>query len=241
MTIDVVVPYEISERQIIRNGNQGKILVSAHYITETIRRMEGEEIAFEVIDNSLAKIDDGRSSFKLVCANAEEYPDLDLQESGQVFEARVSDFTDLVEQTSFAASTKEQKPALSAVRLETEGDGNLTGTATDSARLARKTIAIDGDVRFGANVPARILNDIVHLFESEGTVRVAIDDKKALFRFGTTIVSTRLIPGGYPVSKGIVPTSLQLLPRGQRARTHVRHGPPLHLLGGKRPRRQGSR
>ncbi|MGM9813423.1 MAG: DNA polymerase III subunit beta [Candidatus Enteromonas sp.] len=206
MTINVITPYQIGETRIIREANEGKTLVNARYITETIRRMDGEDISFEVIDNAMVKIDDGRSSFKLFCANAEEYPDLNLEESGHVFEARVSDFADLVEQSFFAASTKEQKPVLSAVHLETENEGELTGTATDSARLARKTISITGDARFSANVPARILSDVVRLFENEDVVRIAIDDKKALFHFGNTLVSTRLIAGDYPVTKSIVPS-----------------------------------
>ena len=77
MTIDSVVPYMIGEEEIIRSASVGKILVSAHYITEASRRREGSEIHFEVGDSSLAKIDDGRTSIKLVCANAEEYPDID--------------------------------------------------------------------------------------------------------------------------------------------------------------------
>ncbi|MDY2914161.1 MAG: DNA polymerase III subunit beta [Candidatus Enteromonas sp.] len=209
LVINVTVPYMIGEQEIIRNANIGKTLVSAHYITETIRRMEGNEISFEVVDNSLAKIDDGRTSFKLVCANAEEYPDLDLEETGHYFEARTSDITDLVEQSAFAASTKEAKPVLAAVNLDCNGEGLLVATATDAARLARKSIQIQSDVAFRANVPSKALLDVIHLFENASTVKVAIDDKKALFHFGTTIVTTRLIPGTYPVTKDIIPSSFK--------------------------------
>ena len=207
MTIDSVVPYMIGEEEIIRSASVGKILVSAHYITEAIRRMEGSEIHFEVVDSSLAKIDDGRTSIKLVCANAEEYPDIDLEESGQTFEMSTPDLLDLVEQSAFAASSKETKPVLSAVNLGACGDGTLVATATDAARMARKSVSINSDVRFKCNVPARILGDIAHLIEGTGAVRVSIDDKKALFRAGMTVVSTRLIPGDYPVTKSIIPTN----------------------------------
>ena len=107
MTIDSVVPYMIGEEEIIRSASVGKILVSAHYITEAIRRMEGSEIHFEVVDSSLAKIDDGRTSSKLVCPNAEEYPDIDLEESGQTFEMSTPDLLDLVEQRRVAKQNKD--------------------------------------------------------------------------------------------------------------------------------------
>ena len=117
------------------------------------------------------------------------------------------DLLDLVEQSAFAASSKETKPVLSAVNLEACGDGTLVATATDAARMARKSVSINSDVRFKCNVPARILGDIAHLIEGTGAVRVSIDDKKALFRAGMTVVSTRLIPGDYPVTKSIIPTN----------------------------------
>jgi DNA polymerase-3 subunit beta len=177
-------------------------------LTEIVRRMEGDEISMEIIDDSVAKIDDGTgSSFRLISAKAEEYPDIDLEEDGQVFEAKCDALTLLVDQSAFAASTKDQRPILTALNLEATGDGQLIATATDSARLARKSIHIDSAVRFRCNVKARILSDIVRLFEGSEYVKVAISASKALFSFDNTVVATRLVAGDYPVTKAIIPTS----------------------------------
>ena len=113
-------------------------------------------------------------------------------------------FDTLVSQTAFAASTKEQRPVLTAMNLEAN-EGILIATATDSARMARKEVPIDGNVRFVANVPAKMMVEVDHLLEGLNSVDIAFSDKKALFTLGRTVVASRLIAGDYPNTKNIVP------------------------------------
>ena len=205
ITIRCIVPYRRGEEEIIRNAGMGSALVNARSLLEGVRRMEGSQISIDVIDESIAKVGDGKTSYKLPCVKAEEYPDIDLEPSGTGLDLKCADLASLVEATAFAASSKEQaRPVLTALNLEAE-NGELSAVATDSARLAKKTISIDSDVRFKANVPSRVLVDITHLFENAATVSVFVSSSKALFRFDNTTVSTRLIAGDYPVTKAIIP------------------------------------
>ena len=207
ITIQVLVPYRIGEKEIIRANGLGSVLVNARLLTEVVRQMEGEMITFEVIDDAIAKIDNGRSSsFKLNCVRAEAFTDIDLEPSGTIFTLPCEEFSALVDQTAFAASNKEQRPILAALNLEA-ADGNLVATATDSARLARKTLPIDSDVRFKCNVPARTLVDVTHLFENAKRVTIAVSEASILFLFENVIVCSRLISGDYPVSSAIIPQS----------------------------------
>ena len=134
----------------------------------------------------------------------DEYLDLDLEASGTQLTMSVADFNTLVNQTAFAASLKEQRPILTALNLEAR-DGLLVATATDSARMARKTINIPEGIEFLANVPAKMMVEVNHLLEGKESLDIAFSDKKALFTIGTTIVATRLIAGDYPNTKNIVP------------------------------------
>ncbi|MBQ9457514.1 MAG: DNA polymerase III subunit beta [Bacilli bacterium] len=204
MTIRSTVPYRNGEKEIIRNAGLGATLINAHLLTEVVRRMEGSEVSLEVIDESIAKLDDGRSSFKLNCVRADEYPDIDLELNGTLLELPCADFVGLVEQSAFAASTKEQRPVLTALNLEA-GNQQLVATATDSARLARKSIAIESEAKFRCNVPARIIGDVVRLFEEGQLLTLSVSDAKILFAFGNTVVSSRLVSGDYPVTSAIIP------------------------------------
>ena len=204
LTIKTHVPYRFNGLEIIRNFKEGATLVNAKLITEMARKMESDEITFEVIDSTIAKVSNTRSNYDLNCVRPEEYPDLDLEPNGTQLTLSKADFDSLVSQTAFAASTKEQKPILTAMNLEAS-NGVLTATATDSARMARKVIAIPEDVHFVANIPAKMMVEVDHLLEGQDSIDIAFSDKKALFTLGRTVVASRLIAGDYPNTKNIVP------------------------------------
>jgi DNA polymerase-3 subunit beta len=204
LTIRSKIPYIVNDKEIIRNADKGEILVSSKLITEIVRRVEGEEINLEVIDETAIQIDDGKSNFQLNSIRAEEYPDIDLSPSGVNFDMPCSLLSQVVEQTAFAASVKEQRASLTALNILIE-DNKLIATATDSARMAKKVVDLDINDHTSVNISAKTMYDIIHLFENEKTVNIALDEKKALFMFGDTTVSTRLINDEYPNTKNLVP------------------------------------
>ena len=204
LTIKTTIPYTRNDDEIIRNAKEGATLVNAKIITDMARKIDVEEINFEVVDSTIAVITAGKIKYNLNCIKANEYPDIDLEPNGIQINLTRTEFSSLVSQTAFAASLKEQRPILTAINLEA-ADGVLTATTTDSARLARKQISISTDLRFSANVPAKMMVEVDHLLEGAESVKVALSDKKALFEFESTLVATRLIAGDYPNTKNIVP------------------------------------
>ena len=204
LTIKTSIPYTRNDVEIIRNTKEGATLVNAKIITDMARKIDVDEINFEVVDSTIAVITAGKIKYNLNCIKANEYPDIDLEPNGIQINLTRVEFSSLVSQTAFAASLKEQRPILTAINLEA-ADGVLTATTTDSARLARKQISISTDLRFSANVPAKMMVEVDHLLENAESVKAALSDKKALFEFESTIVATRLIAGDYPNTKNIVP------------------------------------
>jgi DNA polymerase III subunit beta len=204
LAIKTTIPYIIGEKEIITDYKHGNALVTSKIVTEIVRKVEGNTIIFELIDDTIIEIGDGRSSFKLNTVRVEEYPELDLEADGVTLELNSKNFIKMVEQTAFAASIKEQRPILMAVNLEAN-DTKLIATATDSARLARKETQLETPVKFNANVPARVLTEIAHLLEKETDIFIAVSDKKILFSFDQTVVTSRLIGGEYPNTHNIIP------------------------------------
>ena len=204
LTIKTTIPYEKDEVEIIRNYQEGSTLVNSKIISDMARKIDTEEISFEVIDSTIAVITAGKIKYNLNCIKADEYPDVDLEPTGVQINLTHLEFSSLVSQTAFAASLKEQRPILTAINLEAN-DGVLTATATDSARLARKQLPISTDLQFSANVPAKMMVEIDHLLEGADSLKVSLSEKKALFSFANTVIATRLIAGEYPNTKNIVP------------------------------------
>lgn len=209
LTIQTLIPLRINDMEVIRIYEEGATLVSSKIITEIIRKVEGNEINLEIIDRSIVQIDDGRSNFKLTSVRADDYPDIDLEKTGVTFEVASKELIKLVEQTAFAASTKEQRPILTSVHLFAS-EGLLEAVATDSARLGKKTIEILDNVTFSANVPARVLQEISKTIEGTlgiKNIEISVSDKKILFEFDGTIITSRLIAGEFPNTKNIIPKS----------------------------------
>ena len=200
LTIKTTIPFQMGDQEIIRDYQVGSTLVANKFITEIVRRLEGKEVSFEVIDDTIVKISDGKSDFKLNSIKAEEYPDM----QGTHISMTYNNFKDLVDQTAFAASTRDQRPILTALNLDCI-DGELTATATDSARLAKKSLVLNEKVNFSANVPASIMSEVAHLLDDVENIDMFISDKKVVFQLGQTIVVTRLINGEYPNTRHIIP------------------------------------
>ena len=206
LTIKSQVPYKLGEVEVIRNYKEGSVLIDAKRLIDIIREMDSEEITFDVIDttNVIINGNNNRSTYRLNGIRADEYVELDLEANGTELSMSTLDFNTMVAQTAFAASIKEKKPLLTAIHLEAR-DGLLSATASDSARLAKKTLNIPADVEFTANVPARIMTEISRLLEGRDSLEIAFSENKALFTIGTTIVATRLIAGEYYKTDNVVP------------------------------------
>ena len=204
LTIQTKIPFSINDQEVIRNFEFGETLINAKIITDMARKIDAEEISVEIIDQTIALISGGKIKYNLNCIKADEYSDIDLEPTGTHLSLTSVEFSSLVSQTAFAASTKEQRPILTAMHLEAS-EGVLTATTTDSARMARKQIPVPADVNFFANVPAKMMVEVDHLLEGAERIDIAFSDKKALFSFENTVVATRLVAGDYPNTKNIVP------------------------------------
>lgn len=207
LAIRTHIPMRVNDLEVIRMFLPGETLISSKTLNESIRKMEGNEIDVEIIDRTIAQISDGRTEYRLGAIDSKDYPDIDLSQDGTVFEIGAKDFIKLVDQTSFAASVREQRPILTALNLSAV-NGTLTAVATDSARLANKVVTLKDNVSFVANVPARIMNEVAKLLETMvgiETIEVSASANKINFMFDDTLVVSRLVAGEYPPTRSIIP------------------------------------
>lgn len=204
LVISTFLPAKIEEKEVIRNIQEGEILVNSKIITEITRKIEGEEISFDVVDETAIQIEDGKSNFQLNSIRAEEYPDVEFGDNGVSFQIKADDLNQLVEQTAFAASFKEQRGVLTALNLAIE-NGELIATATDSARLSKKKMEVESSETISVNIVSKTISDIVKLFEGQEVVEITFESRKAIFRSSNVTVSTTLLNGDYPQTKNLVP------------------------------------
>ncbi len=208
ISIVTKIPLQENDNTYITVFDPGVIVVSAKFITDITRKLEGDTINFETVEENIVKIKDHVSDFSLNCMESKDYPVLDLNFSGNTLNIPTATLAQIITQTSYAASDKETRPILTGVNFKCSGK-LLECVATDSYRLSKKVVKIDDENVFNVTMPARTLNEVVKIAEGETNVEICITDKKVNFRFQNTLVSTRVINGVYPDTSKLIPPSFE--------------------------------
>lgn len=191
----------------------GEIVVSGKYIYEIIKKLPNEVINIEEVMESKLFINTSNSSFNLNCNNASDFPMLDLEDNRNPITISKKMFKSIINQTLFATSTQESRPALTGLNFKIEGD-TLECVATDSYRLARKIIKLDSDVveKINIIIPTKNLYELVKLFnDDEGDLELHIFNNKIIFKFNSIIMMSRLVNGTYPDTSKLIPTSFSVI------------------------------
>ena len=120
----------------------GSIIVSNKSLLDIIKCMPEDIIKFEVDDGLRIKITSGECEFNLNCLNSLDYPDIDMSDNKTHIDMKAETLKKMIRQTIFAVSTQESRPLLMGINIKINGNV-LECTATDSYRLAKKTINLD--------------------------------------------------------------------------------------------------
>ena len=209
---DVAIKTFISKEKIENIDVCGDVVVSGKYIYEIIKKLPNEIINIEEVMESKLYINTSNSSFNLNCNNASDFPMLDLEDNKNPIIISKKMFKNIINQTLFATSTQESRPALTGLNFKIEGN-ILECVATDSYRLAKKIIKLDKDVveKINIIIPTKNLYELVKLFnDDEGDMELHIFNNKIIFKFNSIIMMSRLVNGTYPDTSKLIPTSFSI-------------------------------
>lgn len=185
--------------------DSGEIVIDAKYLLEIVRKIDSEFINVEIIDGTLVKIYGGNSEFKINGMKAFEYPEINFEtNNNNPFKLKTNLFNQIIDETAFACSEKETRPVLTGVNFRANGN-TLYVNATDSYRLASKTVQLDNELNFNITVPQKYLNEIYHAISVVDEVTIAIDNQKISFIFNNSIVETRLLDDAFPDTSRLIP------------------------------------
>ena len=146
----------------------GEMVISGRYIYDIVRKLDNDIIDIEEIIDSQVLITTETSSFKLNCNNVSEFPTIDLDFTNTPILLDEKVFKTSVNQTIFATSTQESRPALTGINFKIQ-ENIMEITATDSYRLSKKRIILDNSITNNIDIiiPSRNLNEIVKLISDD--------------------------------------------------------------------------
>jgi DNA polymerase-3 subunit beta len=208
---DLIIRNFIPKDKIKKIETTGKIIIQSKYLLDIIRKMPSEDINIEVLDGLKIIISTDSTVYNLNCLDTEDYPAINLEEVKKPVVINSNIIKKLINQTLFAVSTQESRPLLTGLNLKINGN-ILECVATDSYRLAKKTIILDSDYdNFNVVIPGKNLNELDKLLTDEANVEIHLFNNKILFKYENYIFQSSLLNGTYPNTSNLIPNEFEII------------------------------
>jgi DNA polymerase-3 subunit beta len=186
-------------------GEAGKVLVPARLLAEIVRSLPSDQVEF-VTENGTVRVAGGRARFEIRSLPPEDFPRVDAASETTSLTLDGDVFSRALGQVVPAASRDETRPVLTGVLLEGEAD-DLRVVATDSYRLAVRSIGVQGADGTRVLVPARAVSEVARLAGGK-QVRVELSSSQIGFHLDDALVRSRLIEGEFPAYRQLLPEHL---------------------------------
>ncbi len=204
---DITIQTFIEAKDAMEIETEGSIIIQGKYVLDIVRKLPDEYINIEVIDDLKILIYTDNSEFNLNGISQTEYPNINLEESKKPIKISNNIFKSIIDQTAFASSNDESRPVLTGLNFKINGN-ILECNATDSYRLARKTISLDQVVEESYNIiiPSKNLIELSKIMpDTEDLMELHVFNNKILFKFENLLFQSRLISGTYPNTSNLLP------------------------------------
>lgn len=206
ITIQSHILQKIEDEDIITNITPGSIVLPVPHFPEIIKKLPEDIVEITVEENYKTIIKSGKAVFNLNGQSTEEYPHVLMDQSDNAINIKVSDLKTLIRQTVFAVSTMETRPILTGINI-TSKDDKVTFTATDSHRLALRTINLPQAIdEMNIVIPGKSLQELNKVMDdSIETINISIMQNQILFYTDYLYFSSRLLNGNYPETSRLIP------------------------------------
>lgn len=209
---DLTIKSFIKRDKIKKVESEGSIVIQSKYINEIIRKLPDENIDIEVIDGLKVLIKAKNSQFNLNCLKVEDYPQIKLEYQKDPIKIKGNLFKTIIKQTVFAISTQESRPLLTGINFKLQGN-IMEITATDSYRLAKKTITLNEFIKDEINItiPGSNISELDKIINDDENVEMHIFSNKILFIYKNITFQSNLLSGTYPNTNNLIPDNFAII------------------------------
>jgi DNA polymerase-3 subunit beta len=184
----------------------GATTVPAKKFGQIISSLTGGDVSLKTDETQSTSISSGRSFFRIVGLDAEEFPrDSEFSEEWS-FDLPADVLRKSFLKVSFASSVDETRHVLNGTLMSIR-NGIMTVAATDGRRLALLERPLesesipDGD----AILPPKVVAEIEKTMEGDKNVRVRLSESRIAFDLEHTRITSKLVEGNYPNYRQVVP------------------------------------
>lgn len=196
----------------VNSSEEGSVAIPAKILVEIVRELPDVPLnIFSDADNKVT-IKTEKGEYKLSTQPKEDFPQISVEEGELSFQMDSGLLGRMAEQTMFAVSADELRPALTGINMELL-PGEIRFVATDGHRLAKITVSngmIADDVRRNLIIPTKTLHLLLRNFEDDANVGLQIGEDHIVFTLDRAVVYSKLISGTYPNYERVLPKDNEL-------------------------------
>jgi len=186
---------------------EGSITVPGRVLSNFVNSLNEEKISLETTNGVLfAKTD--KSEANINGMSAEDFPIIPKVVGQEILEIDGNILKTALSQVVFSASYDESRPVLTGVYFIINS-GSFKLVATDSYRLAEKTINIATTNKADFIVPVKTIHELYRILSGSEKVKIVVSENQVMFQLPDMDLTSRLIEGEYPNYEQIIPKSFK--------------------------------
>lgn len=196
--VDAKVPGDI--------GEKGVVAVPAAIVSQTLRAVSGDKVTIKTEGANLM-IESRGSKTLIKAVPHDEFPAFSVSAKGKGIQLTRDRLLQALQSVAYAASTSMIRPELGSVYVRVE-DGKMIAVATDSFRLAEKTVSdASGGGSADVLLPLKHTQELMHILDKSSAeqIEIVIDDAQLSLIADGLQFSSRIIEGNFPNYKEVIP------------------------------------
>lgn len=181
-----------------------KMVVPARLLYDIVRSLEDTQVNFLVNDKGKIKITTDKGAYSLSYSPAEDFPEIASVSKEKEVIINGNDLKKALEQTSFAMSKEDMRPAMTGTLVEFAKEG-LRFVATDGHRLVKfinKSFSSEAQEQY--IIPERAISVLLKQL-GDTDVKIYLSKTYASFIISDLEFISRLIGEKYPSYSSVIP------------------------------------
>ncbi len=181
-----------------------QMVIPAKLLYDIIRSLEDAQINFEAESNSKLKLTTEKGVYNIGFSSPEDFPEVPSISREKEISLNGTDLKKAIDQTSFAMSKEDMRPAMTGTLLEFSDEG-LRFVATDGHRLVKyvnKSIATEKEEQY--IIPERAIS-VLSKQLTDSDVKIYLSKTNIMVQLGDVEFISRLIGEKYPSYNSVIP------------------------------------
>jgi len=191
----------------VKGSEDGTAAIPARLFLEIVRELPNIPLNITTDEGDKIIIKTEKGEYKISSQLKEDFPKIQIEESAAVYQLAGVQLQRMINNTLFAVSTDELRPALTGIYVEiTPTEIRFVGT--DGHRLSRyifKDFKADEASSSNMIIPTKALNLLLRNLGEEEEINVQVGEDHIVFNLKDALIYSKLISGTYPNYERVIP------------------------------------